>query len=128
MQKENASITLVNESDDNTLTGKIKTLLEDKLNFKNVSVSYSNSKITRDSTLIYDQTNGAKLFTLDELIKKLPGKLGQNNNDIMDMPNKSDFVVVLGNDLAKSYGFSEDSLQDYQNAPDSQDTFQMIQN
>jgi polyisoprenyl-teichoic acid--peptidoglycan teichoic acid transferase len=128
IEKESASIALINESNDNNLTGKIKNLLQDKLNFKNVAVVYNKNKIVRENTVIYDKTNGAKIFTLDEIIKKIGAELGKNNNDIIDMQAKDDFVLLIGNDLEKSYGFAEDSLEDFKNAQDNQDQINFLEN
>ena len=128
MQQENASIALANESDDSALTAKIKSLLQNKLNFKKVDVVYDKNKTVRDNTSVYDNTNGEKLFTLDELLKKLPGELGKNNNDIINLNTKDDFTVLIGNDLKKAYGFAEDSLQDFQNAQDNQDQINILEN
>jgi LCP family protein required for cell wall assembly len=123
IEKEEARILLVNRSADESLAYKIKSLFQDKLKIKNVEIMSDSRKGETDETIIYDQASGQKLFTLDEIIKKLPARLSDNqnypNSDIINK-EKADLVVVLGKDLVKTYSFEEDSLEDLNNAEDSQ--------
>jgi LCP family protein required for cell wall assembly len=119
IEKEGASILIVNQSEDRNLGLKIKNLFQDKLNFKNVKLE-NDAGSYRDETLVFDNTGKNKIFTLDEIIKKLPARLSNDNNDIIDIKEDSDFVVFLGKDLEKTYSFEEDSIEDLNNASDSQ--------
>jgi LCP family protein required for cell wall assembly len=116
IEKESAEISIINQSGEPALLVKIKTLLKDKLKLKVISAE--NSKIVSDQTTVSDQTNGQKLFTLDELIKKLPATLSEEKSDIM---TKADLTIRLGKDLIIPYGFEEDSIEEFKNAQDNQE-------
>lgn len=126
IEKEEAFIAIINQSDDKNLGNKIRELLRDKLKMKNVSILYYQVKPAKAGTIVIDNTNGQKLFTLDELLKKLPAGLGGADNDIMKLDKNYDFIVLLGNDLGKIYSFEEDSLEEFNKAQDVQEEFKMI--
>lgn len=124
MENENAQIAIVNESGEPALLNKIKSLLKDKLKLKIISAE--NSKILADKTSVIDKTNGQKLFTLDEIIKKLPASLDESRRASLAKENnaiisKADLVVTLGQDIVKTYGFEEDSIDDFNQAQDNQE-------
>jgi len=128
IEKEDASILIINQSEDQNLGLKIKNLFQDKLNFKNVKLE-NNTASYRNDTLVFDNTDKSKLFTLDEIIKKLPARLSTDESDIISKNKDSDIIVLLGKDLEKTYSFEEDSIEDLNNASDSQaDTEIMNQN
>jgi len=81
ISKENASVIIVNQSGDYSLTEKIKKLLSVNFDYKNIKVKNTTDKTIADKTLVYDLTGGTKLFTLDELVKKLPARLATPAND-----------------------------------------------
>lgn len=116
IEKEAAQITLINQSGEPALLNKIKTLLKDKLKLKILSTE--NSNLISEKTVVLDQTNGQKLFTLDELIKKLPGTLSGQKSDII---NKADFVIILGKDLMDTYNFEEGSIEEFKKSEDNQE-------
>jgi hypothetical protein len=117
--KENANISLVNQSGDNTLPEKIRKLLTEKLIIKNVRITSGNSAAIIQQTRLYDNTNGAKLFTTDELVKKLPATFATNYTGSIN--SGSDIVIVLGKDLVDTYKYDEASQDDYNKSQDSQD-------
>ena len=122
--QENATISIINQSGDNNLPQKIQTLLTQKLNFKNVSVvsdTLSSPSDPTDQTQIYDNTNGTKLFSIDELVKKLPATLASDSAPAVKNP--SDITIVLGKDLIDTYKYDEASLEDYNKAQQSEDDF-----
>ncbi len=126
IEKEEASITIINQSNDKNLGNKIRELLRDKLKMKNVSFLHNQAKPENISTIIIDNTNGQKLFTLDELLKKLPARLESGNNDIMELVKNYDFAVLLGSDLEKIYSFEEDSIEEFNKAQDNQEELKII--
>ena len=125
MENENANIIIVNQSKYPNLTSKVKDILENKLGMKNVKIEYSAKSNDLEKSFVYDKTNGQKIFTLDEIIKKLGIELNKNTNDIIEK-QKSDLVLILGNDLSNIESFDEDSPEDFKNAPDSQNYFEII--
>jgi LCP family protein required for cell wall assembly len=120
IENEKASIAIVNQSTANDLGNKIRDLLEDRLQMKDISLVYYQVKPSRAQTVVVDNTSGKKLYTLDELIKKLPARPGSANSDIMKMDKNYDFVVLLGNDLVEKYSFEEDSIEEWKKHEDDQ--------
>lgn len=140
--EENAKIAIKNSSGDNQLAGKIKDLLIDKLGIKNVSIVSAASKATVSETTVADNSAGIKLFTLDELIKKLPARIATPaRNDAAtsgeqsvadgsatmskqteDATNsKYDIIITLGSDLIDVYKYEENTMQDLENAEENQE-------
>jgi LCP family protein required for cell wall assembly len=118
IEKEEANILIVNQSEDQKLGLKIKNLFQDKLGFKNVKLE-NGSLSSRNDTLVFDNTGKNKIFTLDEIIKKLPAIFSRDKNDIIKNKD-SDIIVLLGKDLEKNYSFEEDRIEDLNNASNSQ--------
>jgi LCP family protein required for cell wall assembly len=122
MKKENATVAVVNLSDEPALTHKVRNLLKDSLHFTDVSVVVAPSSKNQDRSAIVDKTGRSKPFTLDEMLKKFPAALEEQ--PAVDLPEKaagSDFVFILGNDLKETLGFAEDSAEDFRKAEDRQD-------
>lgn len=113
--QEAASITIVNQSADAQLANKIKRLLVEKLGMKNVQITFGAPTEIKNATTISSNSNIEKIYTLDELIKKLPATL-----DSQKTTSGSDITITLGNDLADAYKYEEDTMQDLQNADDKQ--------
>jgi LCP family protein required for cell wall assembly len=121
---ENAKIEIINQSGDNQLAYKIQRLLTDKLGMNNVSVINNSQSPIAQQTTVTDNSNGAKLFTLDELIKKLPATL---SNQAADASSSSyDIIIRLGSDLVDIYKYEEDSIEDYNKAQDAQANLDML--
>lgn len=116
IEKENASVVIINQSADAKLTNKIKDLLTDKLGIKKISILNNDDNLVRSQTIIYDYTEKEKVFTLDEIIKKLPAEPFQNKNDILEEETGADFIILLGTDLEDIYKYEEDSMEDLNNA------------
>ncbi|NTV40882.1 MAG: LCP family protein [Candidatus Moranbacteria bacterium] len=123
--QEDASIEIVNKSGEKQLSGKVKIMLTENLGFKNVRISQNNNfKENLMQTKVIDNSKGLKLFTLDELLKKLPAILADEKSADEDI--KSDFVIMLGEDLIDIYKFETDSIEEYNEAQDSQSNFDFI--
>ena len=115
---EDTNITIFNQSGNRQLVNKIKTMLTENLGLKNVQISSDPKLGTIEKTVAQDNANGAKLFTLDELLKKLPATLA--TEQYADENSKADLVIILGQDLLENYKFETDSIEDYNKAQDSQ--------
>lgn len=104
---ENAKIIITNKSGDNKLAYKIKELLSDKLEIKEVVLSSSDKNMTEALTIVQQKSNSEKIFTLDELIKKLPAKL---SSIPISSEEENDFIITLGSDLIEVYNYEEDKI------------------
>jgi LCP family protein required for cell wall assembly len=127
--KENANVVIINKSEDSVLVGKIKKLLNDNFDYKNVIVASDNQKTSEEKTVAYDLTGGQKPFTLDEIIGKLPSsasyELSENyRNTIKNI--STDIVIVLGKDIVSKYNMEEDSIEDYRKAGDNNEYLEII--
>lgn len=128
IEKEEANIAIINQSEDKNLGNKIRELLKDKLNIKNVNVVYYQVKPHDNETKVVDNTGKQKVYTLDELIKKLPAKLEEASSDMTDLKDKYDIAIILGNDIINKYSFEEASFEEYNKAEEKEEEFQIISN
>jgi len=119
---ENARIEIVNQSGDNQLAYKIQKLLIDKLGMNDVSVVQKSQDSIATQTTVTDNSNGTKLFTLDELIKKLPASL--SNSVLADNSIKDDIIITLGSDLIDVYKYEENTMQELESA--NQDNYDVL--
>ena len=122
---ENANIGIINESGNSAVASKVKALLTDKLGMKNVSVIPSANAGFTDTTTVNDLSSGQKVFTLDELIKKLPAKL--STDDVSVANNSEDIVITLGSDIVDSYKYDDANIDDYNKAQDQEDNTDLTQ-
>ena len=118
---EDASIEIINESSDNQLANKVKKMLTEDLGFKNVQISQAIGNEKTNQTMVRDNSSSLKIFTTDELIKKLPAMLFPQSD--FESNSKADLSIILGEDLLSSYKFETDSIEDYNRAQDSQANF-----
>ncbi len=129
IQQEDASIEIINQSGNSPLANKIKKLLNEKFGMKKVTIVNSEkSQQTISETIIIANSNTSKIFTLDELIKKLPARIALKKTDEgtpenIETPTSesaSDIIIKLGSDLVDIYKYEEDTMQDLQSADDNQ--------
>ena len=120
--QEKADILIVNRSGDNQLAVKIQKLLTDKLGMDNVSIVQKSQDPIVAQTTVTDNSSGTKLFTLDELIKKLPATL--SNSALADNSIKDDIIITLGSDLIDIYKYEENTMQELENA--NQDNYDVL--
>ena len=120
ISQESPTITIINRSDDNAIIYKVQDLLFNSLSMKEVRIVHKKDLEKSDETLIQDNTSGKKLFSLDELAKKIPAKVAAAENSEDKSENESDFVIYIGNDLIESYKYEEDSMEDFNKAVDNQ--------
>lgn len=121
---EQASIGIINESGDNQLAGKILALLRDKLGMKNAHIVSAAQTATAPQTTVSDNSSGAKLFTLDELVKKIPATLSSQPSP--ENNSTDDLTLVLGSDIVKTYNYEEASIDAYNQAQDQQDNIDLL--
>lgn len=117
---EDASVAIINRSDDHALPQKIRSLLTDRLGIENVRIEIENDSEEQSDSLIQDNTSGQKLFTLDELTKKLPAKFATDNQVDIDKDSDYDFIIILGKDLVDIYKYEERSIEEFNEAQDDQ--------
>ncbi|MFA5777335.1 MAG: LCP family protein [Parcubacteria group bacterium] len=125
IEKENASVTIINQSNYRNLDSKVKDILENKMKIKNIKTVYSGNSGILNNSYVYGKTNGQKIFTLDEIIKILKIRLVGKNDAIIEK-QESDLVLVLGNDLGDIDSFEEGNIEEFKNASDSQNYFDLI--
>ncbi len=121
IKEEKSKIGIINQSDDEQLAYDIAKLFREKLNIKDVTfIRNSASPLPVEQTTVFDNSDSKKLFTLDEIIKKLPATFSPQKLTT-DNLLKYDIVIVLASDLIDVYKYKEDSLEDLQNAEDNQE-------
>lgn len=108
---ESPTITLINTTTNTELAQRVTSLLG-KIGFHDIT-TYTDPKkkkvATQDQTIIIDRTTGAKPFSLDELIKKVPATKSESQ---IDKKITSDFVIILGNDILDIYTYAEISREE----------------
>ncbi|NTW27377.1 MAG: LCP family protein [Candidatus Moranbacteria bacterium] len=121
---EAASISIVNKSTNTDLANKIKKMLTEKLGMKKVQIIPNPSDEITEKTIINNNSSTEKIFTLDELIKKLPASLASESAASSEQATieVSDITITLGNDLVDTYKYEEDSIDDFNKAQDKQDS------
>lgn len=122
--EEEAAIEIINQSGDSQLATKVREMLTENLGLTKVTISSASTISLAEQTFLQDNTNSAKLFTLDELLKKLPAKLASEK--IIGENSKAEFTIILGKDLVENYKFETDSIADYNKVQDSQANFDFL--
>ena len=124
---ENASIGIINRSGDYNIVEKIRKLLNENFAYKNVFVLKETPIKLTEKTFVYDRTNGAKPFTLDEIAQKLPAQVSYEkfSLNIGSAQNRDDLVIVIGKDLISKYNMEEDTLEDLNKSRDDEDNLQI---
>jgi polysaccharide pyruvyl transferase WcaK-like protein len=101
--------------------------LRERLKTKKITAATPQSQAIVTETLVIDRTNKEKIFSLDEIIKKIPAKLGAEGV-IIENEDKADLIIILGSDIIDTYRFEEDSAEDYANSEEDENYFQAITN
>jgi LCP family protein required for cell wall assembly len=118
--KEEASIAIVNRSGDNLVLDRVKKLLSENLDYKNIEIT-TPEKTIAEKTLVFDQTDGAKPFTLNELATKLPAEVSFGQPPEPIYQNKPDIILAIGKDLIEKYNMEEATIDDLNKARDDQE-------
>ncbi|MFA6047547.1 MAG: LCP family protein [Parcubacteria group bacterium] len=120
--KEDASIVIINKSGDSALEGKIKKLLNDNFDYKNVTVIKNFDKYVEPVTIGYDLGKKNIPFTMDEIVKKIPAAAKENMPEIYKKNTENisaDLVLILGSDIVEKYSMEEDSFEEYNKSEDA---------
>ncbi|MCK4635886.1 MAG: LCP family protein [Candidatus Moranbacteria bacterium] len=108
IKEENVEIILINTTEDKIVLSRVKSFLKE-LGLKNIeTVSIYNDE--QKITTVIDYSNGNNPFSLDEIIKKIPAEKVDEIPDGLynEIGNiDGDFVIVLGSDIIKGYGYDE---------------------
>lgn len=123
--KEDARVALINQSGEPTVLNKIKKLLAENLDYKNIAVLENFNKSPAPQSTVHDLTDGRKPFTADELAAKLPAAVSYRRNEIIDKAlagKNADIVIVIGKDLVEKYNMEEGTLEDLNKARDDQES------
>lgn len=126
--EEAATIAIVNQSGNLTMSVKIKKLLGDNLGYKNISMLSFPGSTLENKTIVYDLTGGIKPFSLDELVQKLPASPSYEPPFTMKSlaaSQKADMIVVLGKDLVDIYNMDEGTIQDLNNERNEQESLNL---
>jgi LCP family protein required for cell wall assembly len=118
---EDASITIINRSSNPQLTSRVTKILQESFGFNQVHIKQqASTESPQDDSFIIDNTGQQKPYSLDELLKKLPVTLKQNDENTVPKDFRpSDFVMILGNKLGKDLDFTEDSVDDFKKSEDN---------
>jgi len=119
--KEEAAITLINESGDGTLSEKVRRVLSDSLGVKPYLIKMATGEKIRQKTEVIDNTDGQKIFTLDEIVKTTPASLSQKSETESSIA--SDFELYLGKDLIEIYRYEEVSKEEYEKGQEKEFEF-----
>ncbi len=123
IQKENASILIVNMSGDAALPAKVKKVLTEHLDYKNIDENSPDDANLEEKSYIYDLSGKSKPFTLDELIKILPASLSPYNQKFESYSDTSknhyDALIILGKELIQKYNIEEGTIEDWQKSEES---------
>lgn len=129
IKNEGPSIALIDNTADYKTYTKVENLLKKKMGFENITKLNLPTDFSTTDTTIFDLTFGKKPFSLDELIKKIPATLNQDNSSlaikIKEEIIKYDMLIILGKDLDDIYHYDEDSLEDLQKAEANQEVLMM---
>ncbi len=117
--EEDADIALINASQNYSLVTKIKKLLQKDLKFAKVKIIKSSTAEPSEKTEIFDLSEKQKPLSLDELIKKIPATLNDNNSALIEFYSKDlsdyDIVILLGKDIVENYSYQEATMEDLLN-------------
>jgi len=129
IEKENASIAIVNRSGDSKVAETIRKILTEGFSYGKVSLLKDVSSKIEKETFAYDLAQGNKPFTLDEIITRLPAKKASGNFlGKLNSSEKYDLIVVIGKDLVSQYNREEGTLEDLNNERDNQEMLDFVKN
>jgi polyisoprenyl-teichoic acid--peptidoglycan teichoic acid transferase len=124
--REAARIVLVNRSSDRQLGMAVKKMIEEKMAITDAILLSEKNNSEAENTEVIDFTRGEKIFTLDELLKKLPARLAENNDSVVELREETDLLIVLGNDLVEPYSYEENSLEELDSTENQNDYLEIV--
>lgn len=129
--KEDARLVIINQSGDSQIIARIKKVLQDNLNYKNITLISGSAKKVSEKTMVYDITDGQKPFTLDELAVKIPADVSYAmDGDISQLLQKEtfDMAVVIGKDAVERYNMEEATIEELNASQDDQMYLNLLDN
>lgn len=133
IQKEEPTVLIMTDSERFKTARDIQKLLE-QLGFSDITLTrISSSQEIPEYSLIKDSTDLKKPFSLDELIKTLPGKIApetieteeeisSNNGEKNNSDEEPyDFIVQLGEDAYKRHVWEEASKEEFEQSATDED-------
>lgn len=115
IKAEEAKVKIINKSGKYSLTAKIRTLLID-LGISDVIISANASGKTQTSTQAIDHNTKKHLYTLNEIITRVPATKVEDPSDVSDngnAENTPDITLILGEDIIERYTWDEVSIEEY---------------
>jgi len=128
---EDTQITIINRSGNMKIMERLKKVLQENLNYRNVAVFNEAGKLSAEKTIVYDMTDGQKPFTLDEIATKLPATVSYTPDSSLEsfwQEKKTDLILVIGKDLISRYTGEEGTLEDLNNFNDNQEAQDFTKN
>lgn len=123
--KENASVSILNQSGASNVGEKIEKLLRESFGYKNVTKIYPSAdkeNSSSEKSLLCDFSSKNNPFTLDELATKIPAEIAEAENNPCNLflnDTKTDILVIIGKDVITRYNLEEDSFEEYKNSEDN---------
>jgi hypothetical protein len=116
--RENPRIVIINRSGHPEYTDRFIRLLRDQIGFRQVTASTEKSPPTQTENIIWDQSSGASLWSLDSLMKKLPFRLAENTDTPPTLQSShpdTALILTLGSDIQQLFRYTDASREEYQN-------------
>jgi len=115
IQEENARVTLISYGNAR-IAEKIQRLLLD-LGFGKVSIFYEDaSRGIPEKSILLDESNRSKPYSLDEIIKVIPADYSVSSQITPELPDSfsQDIILLLGKDSHERHGWEEVSVEEWQ--------------
>ena len=113
IEKEVSSLLIISNGNAR-VAERIQNLLY-TMGFDSIQIYYEDAtKSLPQKTLVKDNTNLQKPFSLDEIIKIIPAKITRDPSSFPEttLNQEFDFIVVLGEDSSKRHNWEEATLED----------------
>lgn len=120
IEKENASVAIVNMSGVRGFDGKLNTLLK-KFGYKSTIIAPA-SRTTNYQTTVFDLASGLKPFSLEDLSKKLGAQISTAAlpANLSTQCKNVDFCLIAGSDITDKLNYEENSVSDLESGYDHQ--------
>ena len=115
IESEQPNILLLNTNQNNRVTSQVTELLED-LGFREISTNTPADTTPLPRSFVIKHSENSKNYSLDELLKKIPASLaGESLSTYLpkNIPQDTDFIVLLGSDVVPHYTWEKASVEEY---------------
>jgi LCP family protein required for cell wall assembly len=117
---EQPTLSVLYASDDVALARKLSGIIDSDLPFEDISLSKANSLENHAGrSIIVDRSGGKKPYSLDELMKRFGLGLSTSLPAGIVPPSGSDFIIVIGADMADRLDFDENASAENLSTDDS---------